>query len=542
MLSNISIKKRLIFLSLYLVSFLLIIGINGIVGSSKNHNFIESMYNDRVVPLQQLKVVADMYAVNIVDTSHKMNYGVMSYTEGDKLIAEAQKNVQDQWKAYTSTYLTDEEKKLVSVAETKMKVANDAIDKLKQILKTNNKEALSEFCMHELYPAIDPVSNIISDLVSLQLNESDKIHNESSSVYSTSKTISISLMVLAIITGLIIATIISNSIVNSIENLENIAHDLATGDGDLTKRLNASGKDEISKASNEVNLFIQKTQEIITAAKNSAHENASVAEELSATSSQVGKRVEESSFIVNNVSSNVTQIVLDIKASADLATEARENVEKANVMLQSSKSELSDMIFQISKSVEIEMEFADRLGRLSAEAEQVKNVLSVIGDIADQTNLLALNAAIEAARAGEHGRGFAVVADEVRKLAERTQKSLVETNVTIGTIVQSIIDASEQMEKNADSVKKLGEASVNVEKQVSDSANLVSQTYEVVGQLAKSSVDISAKADKAGADVSNVNNISQHNATSIEEIAVAVNHLSKMTDGLENILDKFKTA
>jgi methyl-accepting chemotaxis protein len=131
---------------------------------------------------------------------------------------------------------------------------------------------------------------------------------------------------------------------------------------------------------------------------------------------------------------------------------------------------------KIKNASQKENELADKLIQLSHDADQVKSILNVIGDIADQTNLLALNAAIEAARAGEHGRGFAVVADEVRKLAERTQKSLTETNASISVVVQSIGDSSEAMNANAEDMESLVE---NVE----EVHNMVRQVIQTLEQL-----------------------------------------------------------
>jgi methyl-accepting chemotaxis protein len=338
-----------------------------------------------------------------------------------------------------------------------------------------------------------------------------------------------------------IAIILSRNIVGSAQGLQKIAGELASGDGDLTKRLDAKGRDELGEASREVNQFIEKTHSIISAAKAMANENASVSEELSTTSKQVGSRVEDSARIVTDISQKVKKIVDDIKISSEIASGAKNDVAKADEMLALSKHEIDKMMEQISKNVEVEVEFAESLNRLSSDAEQVKNVLSVIGDIADQTNLLALNAAIEAARAGEHGRGFAVVADEVRKLAERTQKSLVETNATINTIVQSIGDASGQMEKNAQSIKELGKSSGKVGTQIKESAKIVSDTYITVGKLASSATEISINADKVGSEIGQIDDISLQNARSIEEIASAINHLTSMTEKLGKTLGQFKT-
>ena len=350
--------------------------------------------------------------------------------------------------------------------------------------------------------------------------------------------IAIAVMVLSLIIAMLYSKL---SITKPLNELISRATNLSSGDGDLTRKLEVVGKDEIAKASEAINKFIEKVRVLIAEAKDISNENSSIANELSSTSMQTGRGVENSSAIVSGASKDCATIQSNMNESIEVAKVGKDNLQKALTYVDQTLNTISNLSSEIAQTSNIEHEMAGKIEQLSRDAEQVKSVLVVINDIADQTNLLALNAAIEAARAGEHGRGFAVVADEVRKLAERTQKSLTEINATINVIVQAISDSSEQMSINSRQIKELTGVANDAQNTIKDMSEIMRSAISLSDKTIEDYIKTGRDIDDIVKNIDGISQISSENARSVEEIAAAAEHLNKMTDTLNAKLGEFRT-
>jgi methyl-accepting chemotaxis protein len=309
---------------------------------------------------------------------------------------------------------------------------------------------------------------------------------------------------------------------------------------DFTGDLHINGKNEIAKISQLLSSVIGTLKDFIIQTQNSVHENFSVTDQLTTTTTSVSKKIEEAAGIVKTATHKAQSITSKISTSVEEANISRENLHLANHNLDEATKEVIRMTVDVQESADIEAEMATKIDELSTEADQVKEVLSVISDIADQTNLLALNAAIEAARAGEHGRGFAVVADEVRKLAERTQKSLVEIQSTINVIVQSIMDASGQMNINSKKIQLLADVSSNVKVMISETQEIMNQASISSEKTVNAFIDTSKLVTEISDDFMVIDDKITANSESMDEINVASNNLGSMTEHLDTQMKLFK--
>ncbi|MFA6760942.1 MAG: methyl-accepting chemotaxis protein [Sulfuricurvum sp.] len=344
-----------------------------------------------------------------------------------------------------------------------------------------------------------------------------------------------------LITVLAIATyIIQIGVARPIEQFKECMQNISSS-RDLTTKADENAPKELSLMAQNFNDLLSSLRELIGESKVSSSENASISHQLSTTSLSVGQNVERSVDAVTSATMQAKEATSKIAVAVKEVNISKAEIEQTNENLTKARDLVADLAQKVQNSAELETSLAQKMDQLSLEANSVKSILDIIADIANQTNLLALNAAIEAARAGEHGRGFAVVADEVRKLAERTQHSLGEINSTISIIVQAIGDASTQMTLNSKDIQNLSQSALYVQNEIDESVNIV---YKAVGSTQKSVQNFeqtSQDIEHIANQIEQIRSISSQNSRSVEEIAAAADHLNAMTSSLHTKLEIFKT-
>jgi len=325
-----------------------------------------------------------------------------------------------------------------------------------------------------------------------------------------------------------------------LDRLMVISRDIAQGQGDLTKRVPAMGHDEIGELATYFNLFIEKMQKALSQVAHATDRLASASAELSSTSEGLSRGANEQTSRMAQSASAVEEMTMTAGEVARNSTEAASLAQETSATARSGYEIMGQTVTGMQHVSEAVGQSARIITELGKSSDQIGEIVRVIEDIADQTNLLALNAAIEAARAGEQGRGFAVVADEVRKLAERTTKATKEISDMIRQIQQDTKNAVTSMEEGTNQVtggvdlaNKTGGALAKIQE-------MVDQTTSMIQQIAGAAEEQSTATGQIAGDLEAVAQTGREASNGVNESAKASRDLSVLASELHTLVGTFK--
>jgi methyl-accepting chemotaxis protein len=547
-LNNLPIKIRLSILVGLLLAVALLIGVLGLSGMSAADHAIGELYHKDMAHMNNLsgtlEKLEDSRAQILLSLQHdpdshfaKMHDHPMSMHLGK--IASNIKTINENWARYSDSELTDEERRLVSEFEPEMRQFEDqGIQAIIEKIHASRYIEANELVLTTLNPSLVHLQEITNVLLEIQNKEAQTAYEETDAAYHSMVTIVLTSLVAGTLASLLIATLTIREISSGVRQVEQTAQRLA--DGDLAARVDYSNKDELGHIADAFNRMAQGFHEAIDQVKDSVVQLASAAEETSTVTAQTTTGINQQLTETSQVATAINQMNATVQEVARNAVEAATAAHDADATFDEGKRVIDKVISAIGELAREVETAADVIQKLELESRNISGVLDVIKSIAEQTNLLALNAAIEAARAGEQGRGFAVVADEVRTLAGRTQISTQEIEDMI-TNLQSGADNAVKVMHSGKEMTQVGVEQAALAGEALQKINTaVSRISEMNTQIAGAAEEQSTVTDEINRSIISINEVAEQSATGAQHTTQASHDLAKLAEQLKGLVARFK--
>ena len=341
--------------------------------------------------------------------------------------------------------------------------------------------------------------------------------------------------------ALVCGMLVGQTVTRPIKRVSNLMLDISKGEGDLTHRLPADGTDELAEVGRSFNAFVARIQKTIQEVSATTEQVASAAEELSRVAKETRESVDIQGSETDQIASAINQMAATIQQISSNASEVESAASDADRMAQeggqtiaSAQQSVNTLAGDIDSSTR-------NIKALAAKTGEIEKVLDVIHEVTDQTNLLALNAAIEAARAGEHGRGFAVVADEVRQLARRSAESADQIRTMIEGFVSETKRAVDNMETSSKRTSETVDRTEHAAGSLRTIVTSVSAIHEQVTQIAAAAEEQSSVAEEINKNVVRIVEAAQSSGSGVSQTSEASNELAQLSERLRSLVGQFRT-
>lgn len=533
---------KLALIALLPCMFLIFLGYRSISVLDAEHASITTIYKDRVIPLRDLKLVADAYAVAVIDTVNKLNAGLVHPGVASKSLLQAKIDVEKLWSGYKETYLTHEEILLMESVDRLLPAGNIEIDRVLAKIASLQGAAAGQFDEFDgsLYSVIDPISEGVTKLIDLQLTIVDEEYQRSEKSLSTAKLITISLTLISIVASISLGATIASQLVRRIggEPDEVALNVQKVADGWLV--LNLAHQPPANSIMHAILDMSKKLQETVHEIRRSSTELEDASHELASSSRRTAEELDIQQQQTQQVAAamnEMTATVAEVALNAQNASTATRAADEQTTVGEAAVLRSIQAVLDLSNEVE---QTSGVITQLAIDSSEIGKVLEVIRSIAEQTNLLALNAAIEAARAGEQGRGFAVVADEVRTLASRTHSSTQEIQAMISKIQNGISNAVNVMETSrGEAAETVGHVK-RTQQILADIKQSVSQINGMNLQIATAAEEQSMVAEDINRNVVSINNVTDVAVSAIGQVENYAHTLAAVSQHLHHRVNFFK--
>jgi methyl-accepting chemotaxis protein len=322
-----------------------------------------------------------------------------------------------------------------------------------------------------------------------------------------------------------------NTIVSTLEKL---------ADNDLTVRINKDWKGDYKIIKDSVNTVSESLKNAMLKVTEAVQATASAANQISSSSEEMAAGAQEQSSQATEVAGAVEEMTKTIIETTKHTSMAAESSKNAGLVAKEGGKVVNETIQGMVRISEVVKKSAETVQELGKSSNQIGEIVQVIDDIADQTNLLALNAAIEAARAGEQGRGFAVVADEVRKLAERTTKATKEIAAMIKQIQKDTVGAVESMQQGTEEVEKGKQLAEKAGRSLKEIITGAESVVDIISQVAAASEEQSSTSEQISRSIESISSVTQESASGVQQIAHATEDLNRLMLTLQDLVGQFK--